>query len=248
MKENELKRAIDSIEISDSARERILSGLISSNAKKERKIMKIKVIAVAAAAALVLGASGFAASNIIVSCVGHSSAIPTYTSLPTAERCVKDVGYAPKLIESFENGYTFKDGTIVHNALKDENNLSVEEFKSITFHYEKDGDKVNFAQEKFSSEMEGGGDVIATADGIDIRYTGYTNKLVPPDYKLTEEDERAKESGELVFSYGSDEVEIIEVKCVAWTDGEIRSSLLQLDGKLSSQELADMAAEVIAAK
>lgn len=78
-----------------------------------------------------------------------------------------------------------------------------------------------------------------------IKKKKYTNKLVPPDYKLTDEDKKAKENGELVFSYGSDKVEIIEVQSAVWTEDGVHYLLMQMDGKLSADELADMAAEAI---
>ena len=60
------------------------------------------------------------------------------------------------------------------------------------------------------------GEVVANVDGVDVYYHSYTNKLVPPDYKMTDEDKKAEENGELVFSYGSSEVEIKEVQSVSW--------------------------------
>ncbi len=62
---------------------------------------------------------------------------------------------------------------------------------------------------------------------------------------MTDEDKKAEDSGELVFSYGSSEVEIIEVQSVSWTTDDMHYELMQIDGKLSTDELADMAAEII---
>ena len=87
--------------------------------------------------------------------------------------------------------------------------------------------------------------MVATVDGVDVYYHSYTNKVVPPDYKLTEEDKKAEESGELVFSYGSSEVEIIEVQSVSWKKDGIYYQLLQIDGNLTADELTEMASEVI---
>ena len=102
-----------------------------------------------------------------------------------------------------------------------------------------------FSQDKFNSEMYTEGEVIATVSGTDIYYFSYTNKIVPPDYKMTDEDKKAEENGELVFSYGSSKVEICEVQSVTWRINGIQYQLLQIDGKLSGKELVDMAAEVI---
>lgn len=206
---------------------------------------KKKISLIAIAATLVLGITVFAASGIVSTWFSSSSSTPDYKSLPTAEQVTKDIGYEPVLIESFENGYTFKDGNIVKNNLKDENGNSVEKFKSVSFDYEKDGDTVIFAQDKVKSKIDISGDVVKNVKGTDIYYYDYTNKLVPPDYKLTDDDKKAKENGELIFSYGSSKVEIKEVQSVTWVKDEMQYQLLQIDGKLTSDELVKMAEEIL---
>ena len=68
---------------------------------------------------------------------------------------------------------------------------------------------------------------------------------MPPDYKLTKEDKEAEKNGELVFSYGSDKVEINVVSSVSWNVGDMHYTLMQIDGELSEKELADMALETL---
>lgn len=220
------------------------------SAYTERKISimksKKKFALIAAAATLVLGITVFAASSLITSWESHSSSIPEYTSLPSEEQCIDDFGYAPALVDTFDNGYVFKSGSVIDNTLRDDSNNSVEEFKSVTFRYEKDGDEVNFSQDKYNSSIESHGDIIASVDGIDVYYYSYMNKVVPPDYQLTEEDKAAEENGELIFSYGSDTVEVIKVQSVSWADDSIHYNMMQIDGRLSPEELVGMAAEVIA--
>lgn len=215
--------------------------------RKERNMKSIKKISlIAAAAVLVLGISVFAANGIVTSWHSSSWSTSDYKTLPTAEQCIKDIGYEPVLIDTFENGYEFKSGTVISNDLRDEDNNSVEKFKSVDFRYEKDGDRVDFNQDKFDTELElDAGDIISTVDGIDIYYYSYMNKCVPGNYKMTEEDKKAQESGELVFSFGVEKDEIINVQTVSWVEDDINYSLLQMDGKLSPDELADMAREVI---
>lgn len=52
-------------------------------------------------------------------------------------------------------------------------------------------------------------------------------------------------SGTLVFSYGTSEVEVSKVQSVTWKKDGIQYQLMQRDGKLSSDELIDMTAEII---
>ena len=206
---------------------------------------KKKIALIAVAATLVMGITVFAASGIISQWFSSSSSIPDYETLPTAEQIVSDIGYEAVAIDEFANGYKFDNGSIIDNALVDETGNVAEIFKSVMFWYEKDGDEVIFSQDKVNSEIKTSGDVVATVDGVDVYYYSYTNKLVPGDYEMTEEDKKAEESGELVFSYGMDEVTISEVQSVSWKKDGLHYQLMQIDGKLSVAELTEMAKEVI---
>ena len=214
------------------------------NAIKSNTRSKKKISVIAAVAVLALGTTVFAASGIISNWYSSSSD-PEYKSLPTAQQVKKDIGYDAVLISEFENGYAFKDGSIVNNNLADEDGNSVEKFKSVSFDYEKNGDTVIFSQDKFNSKIDMDGNVIKTADGADIYYYSYTNKIVPADYKMTDEDKKAEADGELVFTYGSSDVRISEVQSVTWVKDNIQYQLMQMDGALSQDELAEMAEEVI---
>ena len=206
---------------------------------------KKKIALIAVAATLVMGITVFAASGIISLWFGSSSSIPDYKTLPTAEQVVKDIGYEAVTIDEFANGYKFDNGSVVDNVLTDDNGKAVEKFKSVTFRYLKDNDEVLFSQDKVNSQIETNGEVVANVDGVDVYYNSYTNKLVPPDYKMTDEDKKAEETGELVFSYGSSKVEIKEIQSVSWKKDDMNYQLLQIDGKLSADELVEMAKEVI---
>lgn len=238
---NALDVSIDRIKY--KVNNQIFSASVERTAHTMKSKKKIALIAVAAT--LVMGITVFAASGIISQWFSSSSSIPDYETLPTAEKIVKDIGYEAVTIEEFANGYKFDNGSIVDNALADETGNVTEKFKSVVFRYEKDGDEVIFSQDKINSTVETSGEVITTVDDIDVYYYSYTNKLVPSDYKMTDEDKKAEESGELVFSYGLDEVRISEVQAVSWKKDGMYFQLMQIDGKLSDNELADMAKEII---
>ena len=219
------------------------------SASTERKLKpmksKKKIALIAVAATLVMGITVFAASGIISQWFSSSSSIPDYNELPSVKQVTKDIGYEVELVDEFANGYKFDNGNIVNNNLTDDEGKSVEKFKSVMFRYEKDGDEVLFSQDKVNSQVETNGEVVANVDGVDVYYHSYTNKLVPPDYKMTDEDKKAEETGELVFSYGSSKVEIKEIQSVSWKKDDMNYQLLQIDGKLSADELVEMAKEVI---
>ena len=91
------------------------------------------------------------------------------------------------------------------------------------------------------------GDIIATVNGTNLYYVHYINKLVSDDYELTEQDKKDQISGKVVFSYDDSaaQIEVSQVQSVNWNKDGIQYDLLQIDGKLSAGELADMAREVI---
>ena len=115
----------------------------------------------------------------------------------------------------------------------------------MSFDYQKNGDVVSFKQQKFNSKLTPAGDIIATINGTNLYYVHYINKVVSDDYELTEQDKKDQASGKVVFSYddGASQIEVSQVQ--SWNRDGIQYDLLQIDGKLSAGELADMAREVI---
>lgn len=234
---------IDTEKIRDMVNDAISD--VSAERKSISVKLKKKAVLAAVAAALILGITAIAASGIVSTWIGVSSSMPDYKTLPTAERVKKDIGYDAVLIDGFANGYTFADGSIVKNVLKDENGKNTEKFKSVSFRYEKDGDRVFFSQNKHNAATKQEGEIVATAGDTDIYYYSYTNKIVPPDYKMTDEDKKAEQSGELVFSYGASTIEISKVQSVTWKKDDAEYCLMQIDGKLSADGLTAMAKEII---
>lgn len=234
------------IDVRDIKR-RVNEKIVSASEERKSEIMKSKkkLSIIAAAAVLTVGVTAFAASTVVKTRYSSSLAIPNYKSVPTQAMVVKDIGYAVVLFDRFENGYSFKDGNVEKNNFSDENGKSIEKFKSVSFRYEKDGDIVYLSQGKYNSETETEGNVIATQSGTDIYYYSYTNKFVPADYEFTEEDKKAEENGEMVFSTGSSEVEIANIRSVTWEKDGIKYCLMQMDGKLTPDELSAMAKEII---
>lgn len=221
----------------------------SSGAERKIHTMKArkKICMIAAAAALTLGVTAFASGGIVKMWTGSSSSRPEYTSFPSEQQCVKDIGYLPVLVEEFSNGYTFKSGSVVSNNLKDEAGASVEKFKSVTFRYERDGAPgVNISQGQYQTQMESeNGQVFTVENGTEIYYSIYTNKLVPEDYEMTAEDKRAEESGELVFSWGAEEIQVQEVESVFFEKDGMHTCIQQIDGALTADELVQMAKEML---
>lgn len=213
---------------------------------KKRSIKK--KIMIALVAAMVIGSTAFAAGKIC-SITSSSSKIPTYTTIPTIEQVKKDLKFNPKLVNKFDNGYAFENGHTVNNKGSDENGNCVGKSKSLDFTYTKGNDKLElFMENGRLGEIPEKATVIATYNGIDLYYDSYANKLVPADYKLTEQDKQDKSSGKYVFSYGSDKIEICQVQGLNWMQDGINYSFLGIDSNISKDELVKMAQKVINTK
>lgn len=136
-----------------------------------------------------------------------------------------------------------------HILRRDEKGNSEVKTKSLDFTYTKGNDKLSLSMENVRlgerSEKE---TVVGTYNGVDIYYDSYANKLVPADYKLTEQDKKDEATGKYVFSYGSDKEEISQVQYLSWMQDGINYSLLGIDSKISKDELVKMAQQVINAR
>lgn len=224
-----------------------IAGIISKALyEQERRINTVRskriIAVIAIAAALACVGTAFATAGLR----GWQSYPQTeYETIPSVEAVSEDIGYEPVIIEEFENGFVYATGYAVDNDITDESGAVEDSFKSTSFTYERNGEEVWFSQEKYDWGTEPRGELIASVDGIDIYNTGYMNKIVPADYQMTDEDKAAEESGELVFSWGSDQVMVMEIKSVQWMDEGINYMLMQMGGTLTIEELTDMAKEAI---
>ncbi|MGI6007908.1 MAG: hypothetical protein ACOX8E_10520 [Ruminococcus sp.] len=226
--------------------------------KHARRFSLKKGVVIAAAATMVLGTSVFAAGRI-VSMTATSSSEPTYTEFPSAEQMEKDLGISPNLVETFQNGYNFEEASVVDGALRDENGSAAEEFKSLDFRYGKDGSSISLDvksaedQAKIDAAEEEGDEAEAwqknteemNYQDVNLEYSQYTNKFVPADYEMTEEDKAAAESGDIVFSYGADEPTVFNVQTVSWEDDGASYVLQSMDDNVSKSDLVSMAQELI---
>lgn len=240
MNKNKLFRAVG--EISDD-----LIAEAENPVKKIRQLRTAKILLIAAAITVLLSFSVFAARNIlVVSRSGHSASIPKYTDIPSKKQLLKDVGIAPRIPSGFSNGYTYRDARISKDEDYDADGNIVEKFKSLYCNY-------TLGEEDFSlhidAAMTGSGmkdETIAERyRGAEIRYFSYMNKVVPGNYKLTEQDEADKQNGKYVFSFGSDDIEIYEVQITSFRFQGMNYTICTLDSSLSKESMIQTAKEII---
>ncbi len=221
----------------------------AENPRNRLKRIKIsKVLLVAAAVTALLSFSVFATRNlIVVSRHGYSTNIPTYTHIPSQKTLMRDVGIAPRLPHSFSCGYTYRSAHISHDKDLDADGKVVEKFKSLICDYTNGEKKFSLLIDASSTSGTAGGETDTTENyrGTNIRYITYLNKLVPGNYQLTEQDKADEANGKYVFSFGSDEIEIIEVQLVTFRCQGLNYSICALDLPLTKNELLQTAREII---
>ncbi|GAA0713902.1 hypothetical protein GCM10008904_28720 [Paraclostridium ghonii] len=218
------------------------------NKKRYKGSSFIKKSAAVIAATFILTTSAFAIGKV-TSLVSVTSKIPTYRTIPSNEKINSDLGFTPNIVKKFEDGYEFKGGHISKSEGLDENKEVVDKSKYVSFEYKKNNDTLMlFMEGKMLAEKDKNEELVENYKGVDLYYFSYINKLVPADYKMTEQDKLDEESGKFVFSSGSSEVETQKQTSLNWKDGDVYYSFLATDSDLTKDDLIKMAKEIIDSK
>lgn len=235
MNEKELLRAVGCI--SDDL---ILE---ASGAGKNTRRVRLTALVLAAALVVLTSITVLAAGMKLSRRSSHVYHKPNYTSLPSAETLMRDIGIAPQLPQRFSNGYAFSEGNIAQNKDYIEDGILFEGYQSFDCHYEKDGERITLLVDGAAAGNQMDDDKTAAVyRGSEIKYMDYLNKLVPPDYQLTEQE---KEGCDYVISYGSDEVEFCRVQLLGWEYEGLNYELCTIDSSLDEQALVQMAKEIM---
>ena len=254
MKKSDYIKTIQDIHMPEEMRERIAHRMAQENGRKEVPISMFKhkkkrMAAVVIAATVVVGGSAFAFGGTAISqIIARCSASADYTSLPSAQQCQRDAGFTPALLQSFDNGFAFKDGVIVHNQEQNEDGQTVNKYASLEFDYQKGDETVSLMQNSGSSQEETG-NCVAQKDGISYYETTKTEKYVSDSYQMTEQDRKEEASGQVEFNVGQSDngVETEQYHGINWTVGGVHYTLYQMNGSLTSAQMLEMAQQITAA-
>ena len=213
---------------------------------KHKKRMAAAVIA----ATVVVGGSAFAFGGTAISqIIATCSASADYTSLPSAQQCQRDAGFTPALLQSFDNGFAFKDGVIVHNQEQNEDGQTVNKYASLEFDYQKGGETVSLMQDSGAAQEKETGRCAAQKDGVSYYETTKTEKYVSDSYQMTEQDRKEEASGQVEFNVGPSDngVETVQYHGINWTAGGVHYNLYQMNGSLTTAQMLEMAQQITAA-
>ena len=187
---------------------------------KHLSIKKV-VIGVAAACLLIPGgayAAGHADYLIGHSCIGGQS--KNYSG--DMEKMETKLGYPVLTVESFDNGYCFKEMEVMDTEGRDENNNKVYTYKDMTVYYGK--------------------------QGCGSMYLGICKPVenqTPADYEMTPDDQANEQRDDYYISFGLDEVQIQISQGVTWEMDGVNYNLAGFDLGLSADEMFAMAEQII---
>lgn len=211
--------------------------------------MKKLVIGVAAGCLLVSGA--VFATGHAVSLSSHSYLGDAYKSYSDMDKAQTKLGYSADTVETFANGYRFDKMFVDDVNGTDEDGSVVYTYKDLQISYEKNGEQdvwLSAAKPVEQQVRKGEPEAARQVEGTTLYYDTTTYKFVPPNYELTEEDQANLQRDNFTISYGSDEVEVQQNSSVTWEKDGVYYNLSGFDLNLSSDEMFDMAEEIMGTK
>lgn len=247
---------LDRLYESDPARgeaflRRVSRRIDATQSTRGEKIMnhRFRNVLVAAGAMCILGSAAVMASGGFVHWISGSSArdeISSYEALAAMGE-QHGVPFTINAPETFGNGYTFASARPVTAAGVDAEGNETPLPTEVSLTYEKENlPDVNI----YESQSRPDSTPAPQAQPRQIgEYTFYFSedhyKFVPPDYEITEEEQRAVDAGTLYVSYGASEIEENLITGITWEASNIQYTLMTTDTPLTEEELLEMAVEMM---
>ena len=233
----------------EALRSRTIRQIKEEQTMKKRD-WKIKKVLAAAAAMCILGSAAAMAAGNFTSFESRSFQEDVFTEYSQiAEKAEEyQVPFAVKGPETFRNGFSFREGMPIYESGLDEEGNRTELATAISLTYCKEGmADVTLSQSQAAAGLEEGlGQGTEYADGdITYYYSQEHYKFVPPSYELSEEEKIVVEAGDLIISYGTDQVEERQVSSVSWISDGVLYILQSFDTELTEDEMVEMAREVM---
>lgn len=209
------------------------------------KKVTFKRVLIAVAIAAVLSTGAFAA---VVSSSWTSANIKGFDTLPTPQQIEKEIGVSARFPQSFSNGYAYAGSTTNAHEVRDADGNKTASYMSLGTQY-KSGEDTVFLEVMAARQEESG--VLQpqyTANAGDIKIEGYEyiNRIVPPDYEMTEQDKADEAAGKIAFaSNGSTQMSDTQIRFITWQQNGATYSMLTMDSPLTYDDLAAMVKEIM---
>lgn len=204
-----------------------------------------KSIMIACAILVFTSATCFAASKIASISGGTDKRFETF---PSQTQIEKAVGFTPKYLEDFTNGYEFEEGYTGTVKGSDNEQNTIAEMKTVGFTYIKEDSEINLdamqmPQNGTYPDMKG--EKIVLSNGQTVFYSDWMHKFEPADYVMTEQDKIDEANGTYQFSFGTDSEIISHCQFIEWEENNIRYSLYYDNDSLTKDDMIKMSEEVL---
>lgn len=215
--------------------------------------LKVKTMVIAGILCIATTITCVAATNSSY-WISSSSKVNDIKQFPTADTVKKTVGYLPKYVESFKGGFKFDSMHLANSSLIGDDGKTVIKTKDAYFTYTRDESKKNQSlfmtataiDEGYFNEDIDHKNAITEYNDVKLYYNSIQRKVVPEDYKQTEEELKLIEEGALDMAFGSDEVEEYKSQSVSWYENGISYLIMNMDyNDVGKDEMIDMAKTVI---
>ncbi|OPJ64389.1 hypothetical protein [Clostridium oryzae] len=222
---------------------------------KKHVLLKSRTAIIAGILVVALSVTCVAATNFS-SIFGSSSILTEVKTFPSKDKVKETVGFIPKYVESFKNGFEFNTFNYTNKEIQDEKGTTIRKYKSADFYYKKDGSKkdqslsmsIQKTDEKSFNEGISKNAISLEYNGVKIMYNSKQYKSVPNGYKPTDEEKHLQNEGLLQIGYGSEDekVEVSQVQDIMWYEDGLSYYIINMNyNGLSKDDMINMAKEVI---
>lgn len=213
-------------------------------------------MAAATALCFILGGGAVFAGGKITGIIMGSRAGGDYWEYQDLGKAEEKAGMQFYTPESFSNGYTMKSISITDIVDYTEDGEKRNPGKEMSFVYQQDGENsdaeevnlsVSKVRDSYGDPAENSMET-READGVSLFYKENECMFVPADYVPTEEEkERDQNDPGFSISYGADEdeKETLIYRGVTFRKEGLQYVLYAMNTDLSSEEMMDMAAEIV---
>ncbi len=234
--------------------QKIRTKMLATEAGKDNIVKEFRLkrtIVIAVAFCLLFSTVVVASTGIIMYSVSHSVK-GEYADYDDLVRAEERAGIRFKAPESFENGYSFKEASVIESQNRGENDEVVSTYKQIMAAYTKPGEDMialyATLEQFFTVGQPERADSKTEIDGTEVYYFVTPYKCVTPDYEFTEEDIRRQEEEGLQIGVGAAEIFEKQVCNCMWVQDGVGYDMLCMDSVLPSETMFDMAREMIMQK
>lgn len=187
---------------------------------------------------------------------GSSSKLTETTTFPDKDEVNEKVGFTPKYIKEFSNGFKFESFNYSNEEMKNEKGEVYEKNKRACFDYTKGSPEKNQCLRELATKIDeqylnkNDNENVIRDDyrGIEIEYISNKYKVVPESYQPTQEEKELCDKGLLQIGYGveSDEIEESNTQYVSWYEDGMSYSIMNFNyDDLSKDDMINMAKEII---